>query len=203
MSDEENPPTSPTRGADIAMTEPEAQESEETGKGDGQGDGKGAKKAKKRKDPNAVKKIMPSVRKKGSSLIPRARVLKVLEADEELPIVAKDVIFLISVATEEFIMRLAEASQRIAAGEKRATVQQKDIALVVRKTDEFLFLEEIIDMPDPSEAPPKQKKKKKSDEDQDHADETPGAEGAVVVAEHNDGTMSGGPAEQESSDYES
>jgi DNA polymerase epsilon subunit 4 len=46
---------------------------------------------------------------------------------QEIPIVAKDATFLISLATEEFVKRLCQASQRVAEREKRATVQQRDI----------------------------------------------------------------------------
>jgi len=42
------------------------------------------------------------------------------------------------------IKRLCEAGQQVAHREKRSTVQHKDIATVVRKADEFLFLEEIM-----------------------------------------------------------
>lgn len=72
--------------------------------------------------------------------------------------VAKDATFLISLATEEFIKRLSQACQRLAEREKRTTVQQKDVgkvflfcvtcfssqhlvANIVRRVDEFLFLE--------------------------------------------------------------
>lgn len=41
--------------------------------------------------------------------------------------VAKDATFLISIAAEEFIMRLSEAAKRIAEREMRSTVQYKDI----------------------------------------------------------------------------
>jgi DNA polymerase epsilon subunit 4 len=41
--------------------------------------------------------------------------------------VAKDATFLISLATEEFVKRLCQASQRVAEREKRATVQYRDI----------------------------------------------------------------------------
>jgi DNA polymerase epsilon subunit 4 len=41
--------------------------------------------------------------------------------------VAKEAAFLISLATEEFIKRLSEASYHIAHREKRVTVQQRDI----------------------------------------------------------------------------
>lgn len=46
---------------------------------------------------------------------------------QELPIVAKEATFLISLATEEFIKRFSEASYHIAHREKRVTVQQRDI----------------------------------------------------------------------------
>jgi len=71
-------------------------------------------------------------------------VQKIIKADKEIPIIAKDATFLISIATEEMIKRLCEAGQQVAHKEKRSTVQHKDIATVVRKADEFLFLEEIM-----------------------------------------------------------
>ena len=74
--------------------------------------------------------------------------------------VAKEAALLISLATEEFIKRISEASYHIAHREKRVTVQQRDIgtmscpsevafdssshnhkASVTRRADEFLFLE--------------------------------------------------------------
>ncbi|KAF8895290.1 hypothetical protein BD779DRAFT_1668592 [Infundibulicybe gibba] len=105
------------------------------------------------------KEIQPIVREAGKSLLPFSRVQKIIKADKDIPIIARDATFLISLATEEFIKRLSEASQRVADREKRATVQHKDIATIVRKTDEFLFLEEIIPWlsPDPVAKRPKVK----------------------------------------------
>jgi len=77
----------------------------------------------------------------GKSLLPFARVQKIIKADKDIPIVAKEAVFLISVATEEFIKRLTEASRRVANGEKRVTVQQRDIATVVHSATEFVFLD--------------------------------------------------------------
>jgi histone H3/H4 len=58
---------------------------------------------------------------------------------QELPTVAKEATFLISLATEEFIKRLSEASHHIAHREKRVTVQQRDIgAMVCCSTHEYL-----------------------------------------------------------------
>ncbi|KAJ8586789.1 histone-fold-containing protein [Rhizopogon salebrosus TDB-379] len=95
---------------------------------------------KKRKD----KEPAHRERELGKSLLPFSRVQKIIKADKELPIIARDATFLISLATEEFIRRLSEACQKLAEREKRATVQQKDIASVVRRAEEFMFLDEII-----------------------------------------------------------
>jgi len=41
--------------------------------------------------------------------------------------VSKEAVFLISVATEKFIERLTQASQRVAERQSRATIQERDI----------------------------------------------------------------------------
>ncbi|KAJ7594978.1 hypothetical protein C8J56DRAFT_722444, partial [Mycena floridula] len=84
------------------------------------------------------------VREEGKSLLPFTRVQKIIRADKDIPIMAREAVFLISVATEFFIQRLSEAAFRTAERERRSTVQHKDLATVVRKADEFLFLNEII-----------------------------------------------------------
>jgi DNA polymerase epsilon subunit 4 len=78
---------------------------------------------------------------------------------QDIAIVAKEATFLICCATEEFIKRFGEAAMALAEREKRTTLQYKDMgaslfettlsifkqihvaATVVRKADEFLFLE--------------------------------------------------------------
>ncbi|KAH9480544.1 DNA polymerase epsilon subunit C [Psilocybe cubensis] len=104
--------------------------------------------------PVAVTEVQPKKREKreavelerepGKTLLPFSRVQKIIKADKEIPIVAKEATFLIALATEEFIKRLCEASQHVAHREKRSTVQHKDLATVARRADEFLFLEEIM-----------------------------------------------------------
>ncbi|EIW81286.1 histone-fold-containing protein [Coniophora puteana RWD-64-598 SS2] len=80
----------------------------------------------------------------GKSLLPFSRVQKIIKADKDLPIVAKDATLLISLATEEFIKRLSGACHRLAEQERRATVQQRDVATIVRRADEFLFLDGTV-----------------------------------------------------------
>ncbi|KIK20021.1 hypothetical protein PISMIDRAFT_52851, partial [Pisolithus microcarpus 441] len=80
-------------------------------------------------------------REAGKSVLPFSRVQKIIKVDKDLPMVARDATFLISMATEEFIKRLAQASQKVAEREKRSTVQQRDVATVTRRADEFFFLD--------------------------------------------------------------
>ena len=48
---------------------------------------------------------------------------------QDIPMVTKEATYLVSLATEEFIKRLSEASHRIAGREKRQTVFQRDIGV--------------------------------------------------------------------------
>ncbi|EJC97954.1 uncharacterized protein FOMMEDRAFT_114740 [Fomitiporia mediterranea MF3/22] len=84
------------------------------------------------------------LREEGRSLLPVSRVQRIIKADKELPIVAKEAVFAISIATEEFIKRIAAASQRQAERDHRTIVQRKDLAVVVERADEFFFLEDLL-----------------------------------------------------------
>ncbi|KAJ4497029.1 hypothetical protein C8R41DRAFT_243799 [Lentinula lateritia] len=102
------------------------------------------------------------VRDSGKSLLPFSRVQKIIKADkpsssQDIPIIARDATFLISLAAEEFIKRLCQAGQKAAEKERRTTVQHKDLATVVRRADEFMFLDEIISLnqPEPQKRVPK------------------------------------------------
>ncbi|EIM85883.1 histone-fold-containing protein, partial [Stereum hirsutum FP-91666 SS1] len=119
---EENAPTAPEQTTESAPPVPPAEEDVE-------------------KTASKTKKPVDIERETGKSLLPLARVQKIMKADKELPTVAKEAALIISIATEEFIKRLAEASQLVAKRENRVTIQQKDIASVVRRGDEFLFLD--------------------------------------------------------------
>jgi histone H3/H4 len=115
----------------------------ETGAGDETAEGNApSKKRRIRKEPTIL------TREPGKSLLPFSRVQKIIKADkvathwidvlsrwhfmgrQENPMVARDAVFLISLATEEFIKRLSEASQQVAEREKRATVQHRDVGLL-------------------------------------------------------------------------
>ncbi|KAI3610982.1 short-chain dehydrogenase reductase sdr [Moniliophthora roreri] len=123
------------------------------------------------------KQPIQATREAGKSLLPFSRVQKIIKADKDIPIIAKDATFLISIATEEFIKRLIQAGQSVAEREKRATVQVKDLATVVRKADEFLFLEEILN----AQLPPQEKRKPKA---LTTANSESGASGGPTLFDH-------------------
>ncbi|KAI5896396.1 uncharacterized protein SCHCODRAFT_02614728, partial [Schizophyllum commune H4-8] len=112
-------------------------------------------------------------REPGKTLLPFTRVQKIIKADKEIQMIARDATFLISLAAEEFIRRFVQAGQRVAEREKRATVQHRDLATVVRKADEFIFLEEIIPWTSPDPAPKRGKKKKEDEEAKKNAAAAP------------------------------
>ncbi|CCM01902.1 uncharacterized protein FIBRA_03973 [Fibroporia radiculosa] len=88
-------------------------------------------------------------REPGRSHFPYSRVQKILKADRDLPLVQREATFLISIATEEFIKRIAAATERIATKEKRMTTQQRDVAMLVRRANEFAFLDDVIQWREP------------------------------------------------------
>jgi DNA polymerase epsilon subunit 4 len=116
------------------------------------------------KDKATVKATAALVRESGKSLLPISRVQKIMKADkvrgyhalhlssnstsfQELPMVAKEATFIISLATEEFIKRFSEASYHIAHREKRVTVQQRDIG-TTRCVPELLVVRVWLTKPD-------------------------------------------------------
>ncbi|KAI0300259.1 hypothetical protein BC826DRAFT_992332 [Russula brevipes] len=109
------------------------------------------------KGKTATKATAAPVRESGKSLLPISRVQKIMKADKELPTVAKEAAFLISLATEEFIKRLSEASHHIAHREKRywydAPLKYSPTWLTKPHTTSL----QIIPWPDTSEAPARRK----------------------------------------------
>ncbi|KJA17488.1 hypothetical protein HYPSUDRAFT_46450 [Hypholoma sublateritium FD-334 SS-4] len=131
-------------------------------------------------------------REPGKSLFPFSKVQKIIKADKEIPIVAKEATFLISLATEEFIKRLCQAGQQVANYEKRSTIQHKDIVQVVRQADEFLFLEEVMPLSAPGATTIRRGPKVKMQDHfaAGHKDKNAGeGEGDEDVIMNEDGTM--------------
>ncbi|EJF63346.1 histone-fold-containing protein [Dichomitus squalens] len=157
----------------------------------------------------------PLKREPGKSLFPYSRIQKILKEDTELIMVQREAVFAISRATEEFVARLAEACQRAAARDGRATVQHKDLVTCVRRADEFAFLEDLLPWIEPESASTTKQGKGKSGRTKDETskdkkapttldqfvrsgkDDSQEPPGEVLVNE--DGTLSGGGPSEETS----
>ncbi|CAL1713252.1 unnamed protein product [Somion occarium] len=99
---------------------------------------------------SSPKRTRPKVaveRVPGRSVIPLAKVEGILEADGEGEFLSKEAIYLLTVATEEFVKRLAQAGQRQASSSKRLQVNYRDLASTTHQHPEFKFLEDTIPEP--------------------------------------------------------
>ncbi|QRV77636.1 Histone-like transcription factor (CBF/NF-Y) and archaeal histone [Ceratobasidium sp. AG-Ba] len=108
-------------------------------------------------------KPKPAAPELGESLLPIARVQRIMKADKDLPNVTKEAVHTISVATEEFIKRLASEAYHQASRDRRTMVQYKDVALAVKRNPEMHFLEEMIPTAIPAPAALAQHKLKAQD----------------------------------------
>ncbi|KAH7928397.1 hypothetical protein BV22DRAFT_1030694 [Leucogyrophana mollusca] len=85
----------------------------------------------------------------GSSLLPSSRVENILQADGVTGslTMSKEAVFILSVATEEFIKRMSQAGQRHASALRRTTVNYADMASSTQQYQEFMFLQDTIPEP--------------------------------------------------------
>ncbi|KAH9950537.1 hypothetical protein B0H21DRAFT_497045 [Amylocystis lapponica] len=83
----------------------------------------------------------------GHTLIPATRIESIMHADGSGGHMSKEALYMLSIATEEFIKRLAEAGHEEASVENRSTVDYRDIAAVNQQFPEFSFLRDTIPTP--------------------------------------------------------
>lgn len=83
----------------------------------------------------------------GHTLIPHTRVENILHADGSGGHMSKEALFALSVATEEFVKRLAQASERAAGVQKHSIVNYRDVASVTKTYPQFKFLQDMIPAP--------------------------------------------------------
>ncbi|KAF8511583.1 hypothetical protein JB92DRAFT_2933399 [Gautieria morchelliformis] len=86
---------------------------------------------------------LPS-RKPGETHVDQQRVEKIIKAHGDLLPPSKDAVFLISLAAEEFVKRLAETGRRHAANDKREIIGQQDMALAAHADRGYSFLRETV-----------------------------------------------------------
>ncbi|KAJ7459852.1 hypothetical protein FB451DRAFT_1182145 [Mycena latifolia] len=91
----------------------------------------------------------PMERIPGESLLPSLRLESIIQAEGVMGSLAlsKEGLFMLSVATEEFIKRLAQGGHRQASVERRTSVNYRDMAATTQQYQEFMFLQETIPSP--------------------------------------------------------
>ncbi|KAF8134804.1 hypothetical protein K438DRAFT_1997550 [Mycena galopus ATCC 62051] len=94
-------------------------------------------------DPPGIERIQ------GESLLPSLRLESIIQAHGVMGSLAlsKEALFILSVATEEFIKRLAVGGHRQASVERRTSVNYRDMAATTQQYQEFMFLQETIPTP--------------------------------------------------------
>ncbi|KAG1742371.1 uncharacterized protein EDB91DRAFT_1128874 [Suillus paluster] len=82
----------------------------------------------------------------GTTLLPASKVENMVQPDTSVSM-SKEAVFILSVATEEFIKRMAQAGQRQASAKRRGTVNYADLACSTQQYQEFMFLQDTIPEP--------------------------------------------------------
>ncbi|KZT73810.1 hypothetical protein DAEQUDRAFT_761774 [Daedalea quercina L-15889] len=83
----------------------------------------------------------------GHTLIPATRVANIVQGSEAGAHLSKEALYMLSVATEEFIKRLSRAGKRMADKEARQLVYYRDVASAAQKHHEFDFAQDVIPAP--------------------------------------------------------
>ncbi|EPT05210.1 hypothetical protein FOMPIDRAFT_1057512 [Fomitopsis schrenkii] len=83
----------------------------------------------------------------GHTILPATRVENILQGSEAGPHLSKEALYMLSVATEEFIKRLARAGKRIADLEARQLVYYRDVAIAAQMNHEFDFAQDVMPAP--------------------------------------------------------
>ncbi|KAG1748615.1 hypothetical protein EDB19DRAFT_213797 [Suillus lakei] len=82
----------------------------------------------------------------GTTLLPPSKVENIVQPDTSITM-SKEALFILSVATEEFIKRMAQAGHRQAAAKRRGIVNYSDLACSTQQYQEFMFLQDTIPEP--------------------------------------------------------
>ncbi|KAI0926960.1 hypothetical protein AcW1_007661 [Taiwanofungus camphoratus] len=83
----------------------------------------------------------------GHTLIPATRIENIMHADGSGGHMSKEALFMLSIATEDFIKRLAEAGLQEAGVERRYVVSYRDVASATQHNSEFSFLQDTVPFP--------------------------------------------------------
>ncbi|KAJ3376187.1 DNA polymerase epsilon subunit 4 [Allomyces arbusculus] len=79
-----------------------------------------------------------------TTVFPHARIRKIIRADPDVNIISADAVFVVAKAAELFLEKLSWVAYETANGERRRTVQYRDLVAAVESVDEYFFLEDIL-----------------------------------------------------------
>ncbi|KAG6894482.1 hypothetical protein C0993_011405, partial [Termitomyces sp. T159_Od127] len=87
----------------------------------------------------------------GQTLLPAVRLENIMSADGVTGnlSLSKEGLFILSVAAEEFIKKMAQAGHLRASNERRTAVDYSDMCAATQQYQEFMFLKETIPVPIP------------------------------------------------------
>ncbi|KAG6820181.1 hypothetical protein H0H93_004312 [Arthromyces matolae] len=109
----------------------------------------------------------------GQTLLPPMRLENIMSADGNLAL-SKEGLFVLSIATEEFIKKMAQAGHLRANTERRTAVNYSDMCAATQQYQEFMFLNETIPPPMTlSEAVSMRAQKEKEESEEDPSAPTP------------------------------
>lgn len=83
-------------------------------------------------------------RQHGVSVLPVARVQRIIKADRDVDICSREATFLVSMATELFIKKITDEAYTNARLDKRKVVQYKDLSRAVQQNEYLDFLKPVI-----------------------------------------------------------
>lgn len=86
----------------------------------------------------------PVKRQRGVSVLPVARVQRIIKADRDVDICSREATFLISMATELFIKKVTDEAYTNARLDKRKVVQYKDLSRAVQQNEYLEFLKPVV-----------------------------------------------------------
>ncbi|TDL22213.1 hypothetical protein BD410DRAFT_788943 [Rickenella mellea] len=99
--------------------------------------------------PKRLRTKPPTDRTPGMTLLPMSKVEAIVQADGENGTLSKEAIYMLTVATEEFIKRFSQTAHGRSELDRRSLVQYRDMASTAYHFEEFQFLQDTVPMPIP------------------------------------------------------
>ncbi|CAI2167319.1 8125_t:CDS:2 [Funneliformis geosporum] len=87
---------------------------------------------------------MDATQARGTTVLPIARVKRIIKLDEEITTIGTDSTFLIAIAAELFVDYFVKKGVDQAKSEKRKVIRYEDMAYLVKNNENLGFLQDIV-----------------------------------------------------------